>query len=72
MFIGAKRGQKVVKVINVLGMESATIQKIVSVKDGKVDLKDSILQYWAVSGKEVDPAFDTSTGISSRIIHLEV
>lgn len=52
-----KRGQKVVKVIDVYGSKTATVQTVEKVKSGVVSLEDSSLKFDAKTGHEIDPAF---------------
>lgn len=66
------KGDKVVKVINIQGLETATVQEVESVKGGKVRLVDSGLVYDKATGRELDvaPGF-AAMGINSRLIVLE-
>lgn len=63
-----KRGRKVVKVINVMGSETATVQTIESIKKGVVRLVDYSLTYDAKSGREIDAVIP---GCSSRLIPFD-
>lgn len=65
-----KKGDKVVKVIDVKGHKSATVEEIASVKKGVVSLVDSGLKYDNTTGHEVDSAF-VGMGISSQIIKFD-
>jgi len=64
-----KKGQKVVKVINVKGNKSATEAIVESVRKGIVRLADSGLEY-TESGAEIDPPMITM-GIYSEIIRYD-
>lgn len=63
-----KKGRKVVKVINVMGLETATVQTIESVKKGVVRLVDYSLTYDATTGREIDAVIP---GCMSRLIPFD-
>jgi len=52
-----KKGQKVVKVIDIYGTKTATIQTISKISKGVIALDDSTLKFDAETGREIDPAF---------------
>lgn len=52
-----KKGQKVVKAIDIHGAMTATIQTISKVSKGVIALDGSSLKFDANTGREIDPAF---------------
>lgn len=64
-----KKGEQIVKVIDVHGTRTCTLQTIAKVSKGRVYLEDSSLVY-DLDGNEIDPAF-AGTGITSYIVELE-
>lgn len=65
-----KKGQKVVKIINVKGSKSATVAEVASVKKGVVKLVDSYADYNAETGSEIDAPM-AAMGIYSEIVKFD-
>jgi len=62
-----KKGEIVIKVIDIMGTKTATIQKVEAVKQGKVSLIGSSLQFNSV-GEEIDAVLP---GCRSYLVHLD-
>ncbi len=65
-----KKGQKVVKIINVKGIKSATVAEVESVKKKVVRLVDAHSEYNAETGAEIEAPM-ASMGIYSEIIMFD-
>lgn len=65
---GFKKHTKVVRIIDVGGVKSASHDEVESVKKGVVTLADSSLTYSAATGNEIDPALP---GCTSYIVRIE-
>ena len=63
------KGMRVVKIINVMGTETASVTKIAKAGDGWVQCKgDDSLKYGPRGGREIDPAIP---GCSSRLVAMD-
>lgn len=60
-----KKKQKIIKILDIRGLKTATIQEVESVKKGVVHLIDSDLTY-DMAGDEIDPA--PLPGVSSYLV----
>lgn len=65
-----KKGQKVVKVLTVMGSDTATIQTVEKVSKGIATLEGSSLKFDAKTRREVDAA-PFGPGISCRLVDFD-
>lgn len=63
-----KKGSRVARIISVMGVETASIQRVAWVKKGKIGLIDDGLEYDKATLREISPAFP---GCDSRLVVLE-
>lgn len=63
-----KKGDKVVKVLNVMGIETATLATVASVKKGVVLCEGSGMSYNDKTGMEINAGY---TSYFSKLIVLE-
>jgi hypothetical protein len=67
--MGVKKGDQIVKVLTIMGLETAVLKVVESVKRGVVRCEgDEHLKYDADTGREIDPVIP---GCSSRLVPLE-
>lgn len=65
------KGQLVVKVLRVMGVETATIERVESVKSGVVRLVDSSLKFSASTLHEVDQAPGFGGAASCKLVWFD-
>lgn len=66
-----KKGDKLIRIIDVHGIMSATIETVEFVKKGVVCLEDSNLTYSNENGSEIDPGFPAGSGIRSFLVMFD-
>ena len=68
-----KKGETVVKILDIGGSECAVIGRVTEVKKGVVAFEDDdSLRYDARTGREIDPAPGfAAMGISSRLVRVD-